>query len=353
MRKLRTLIAGAGILVIVGTAVPAQATTSDSIYNQLSVTRNNAGKQTPVNDSKLRALASNRAKNLASKDSSSASPVAGLPSSMYSIGYKQSSQLWGYHSSGDSQDVADSFIKSQKSTINKTQWNRLGVGQAKSKSGKVYVVAIFAEYKAPVVAKPKPAPAPTSTKPKSSTGGSSSSTGGSSGNGSNDSKPTADMSKVEKELADLKAKQKKDAEKRAKAESDAKKQAEADKKKAEQEAKAKAEQEKKAEEARKKEAEEAKNQAKAEKVEQEKQEAERQAEIERLAIEKKEAEDNSDKLRSTIHKATNMTSWATGSLGILILPLAFLLTRKRRFAPVPDDLDFEQFKKDYLAKHKP
>lgn len=354
MRKLRTLIAGAGILIIVGTAVPAQATTSDSIYNQLSVTRNNAGKATPINDSKLRAIAGDRAQSLASKDSSSASPTAGLPTpNLYSIGYKSSTQLWGYHSSGDAQDVADSFIKSQKSTINKTQWNRLGVGQAKSKSGKVYVVAIFAEYKAPVVAKPKPAPAPTSTKPKSSTGGSSSSTGGSSGNGSNDSKPTADMSKVEKELADLKAKQKKDAEKRAKAESDAKKQAEADKKKAEQEAKAKAEQEKKAEEARKKEAEEAKNQAKAEKVEREKQEVERQAEIERLAIEKKEAEDNSKKLRSTIHKVTNIASWATGSLGVLILPMAFLLTRKRKLEPVPDDLDFEQFKKDYLAKHKP
>lgn len=352
MGILRTLIASTGILIIVGTGVlPANAATSDSIYNQLSVVRNNAGKPTPVNDSKLRTLANSRAKILASKDSSSASPVAGLPSSMYSTGYKQSSQLWGYHSSGDSQDVADSFIKSQKSTITNSQWNRLGVGQAKGKSGKVYVVAIFGEYKAPVSVKAQPAPTPTAKpKPKPSTGGEN---GGSTGSNSNTSnpKPTSGQSKAEKELADLKAKQKKDAENKAKQEKEAKKKAEEAKKQAEIEAKAKAEQDKKDAETRKQQEAEAKKQQEAEKLEREKEKVEKQAEIERLAVEKQQAEENAKSLRGTLHKITSLAGVITTSLGTLLLPLAFLLTRKRKFERVPEDSEFEQFKKNYLARH--
>ncbi|MGP4993742.1 hypothetical protein [Glutamicibacter ardleyensis] len=352
MKILRTFIASTGILVIMGTTavLPANAATNDSIYNQLSVVRNQAGKPTPVNDTKLRTLAGDRAKTLASKDSSSASPTAGLPNSMYSTGYKQSSQLWGYHSSGDSQDVVDSFIKSQKSTITNSQWNRLGVGQAKSKSGKIYVVAILGEYKAPVSVKPAPAPS-SKPKPKPSTGGGSGSSTGSNGNTNNGTKPTAGQSKAEKELAELKAKQKKDAENRAKQEAEAKKKSEQAKKQAETEAKAKAEQEKKDAETRKQQEAEAKKQAEAEKVEREKQEVEKQAEIERLAIEKQEAQENSKTLRATLHKITSIAGGITTSLGTLLLPLAFLLTRKRKFARVPKDSEFEQFKKDYLANH--
>lgn len=352
MKILRTLIVSTGILVITVSSgvIPANAATSDSIYNQLSVVRNNAGKPTPVNDSKLQTLANSSAKILANKDSSSASPVAGLPNSMYSTGYKQSSQLWGYHSSGDSQDVVDSFIKSQKSTITNSQWNRLGVGQAKAKSGKVYVVAIFGEYKAPVSAKPKPAPTPTAPKPKPSTG-SGSSTGSNGSNTNNGTKPTSGQSQAEKELADLKAKQKKDAENRAKQEAEAKKKSEEAKKQAEKQAKAKAEQDKKDAETRKQQEAQAKKQQEAEKLEREKEKVEKQAEIERLAVEKQQAEENSKSLRGTLHKITSLAGVITTSLGTLLLPLAFLLTRKRKFERVPEDSEFEQFKKDYLASH--
>lgn len=346
MKKLRRLLVIGGIALVSMTGIPpASASPATDAYNELSVARNQAGKSTPTNDGSLRSIASDRAKNLASKNGGS--PSSGLPSSLTSKGYKESRQLYGSHSSGDASEVVSLLLgdSTSKKIVVDSKWNRLGVGTAKGSNGKVFVVAIFARYQEPVKVTPKPVES--TKKPESSNTGSSSGSGSSSNSssGGSNSGSSSQQSKAEKELAELKAKQKADAEKaRKKQEQEAKEreaQAKADAKaKREREVQEKLEAQQKAEaEAKAKQEQEAKN-------------AERLAEVKKLSDEKAQAEADriqqeadSKAFKATIKNLTHTAGVGGLGLGAVILPISLVFMRKKKLTHVPNDEDWQVFKK--------
>lgn len=348
MKKLRRLLVIGSIALVSMTGIaPANASPATDAYNELAVARNQAGKSTPSNDGSLRSIASDRAKNLASKGGGS--PSSGLPSSLTSKGYKESRQLYGSHSSGDASEVISLFLRdsTSKKIVVDSKWNRLGVGTAKSSSGKVFVVAIFARYQEPVKVTPKPVES--TKKPVSSnTGDSSSGSSSNSNSGSSGSGSSSQQSKAERELAELKAKQKVDAEKaKAKQEQEAKKREAKAKADAEKARKAKLEADK---------AREAKQEQEAKtKQEQEAREAERLAEVKKLGDEKAQAE--ADKIqqeadsrafKATIKNLTHSAGIGGLGLGAIVLPVSLGFMRKKKLIHVPNDEDWLEFKKQGL-----
>lgn len=131
----------------------------------LAVAKNDAGRDTPINDASLRSLAQDRAETMAKRDSLNPAVVSSLPSALTSKGYSPGRQLVGSHSSGDPSFVAEKWISSSRQYVVNPDFTRLGVGTATATSGKIYAVALYAEYKAPVKATPKPVvpPAPVQT----------------------------------------------------------------------------------------------------------------------------------------------------------------------------------------------
>lgn len=352
MKKLRRLLVIGSIALVGITGIaPANASPATDAYNELAVARNQAGKSTPANDGSLRSIASDRAKNLASKNGGS--PSSGLPSSLTSKGYKESRQLYGSHSSGDASEVISLFLRdsTSKKIVVDSKWNRLGVGTAKSRNGKVFVVAIFASYKEPVKVTPKPVEESTKKPVSSSTGVGGSS--GSSNSGSGDSNlgsssSSSQQSKAERELAELKAKQKADAEK-----AKAKQKQEAKEREAKAKADAKAKREREAQEKL-----EAQQRAEAEvkaKQEQEAREAERQSEVKRLGDEKAQAEADriqqeadSKAFKATIKNLTHSAGIGGLGLGAVILPISLGFMRKKKLIHLPNDEDWQVFKKQGL-----
>lgn len=332
------LIAGLTFAGGLFAADDARADDSGAVYEALANARSGAK---PVYDSELSDAAQTRARAAArtgGKPGITANTGNVITPELRADGYRRGEGA-GIYSSNGPMAAADRLISGGGPVTNKA-YNSLGVGVDYDSSGVAYVIALYAEYEAPVKSTVKPthrataSPAPTSGD-SGSQQGSSSTSGKGSGSGSQSSAPAGPTAAEVKAAQEAKAKA--EAATKAKADAEAKKKAEAEKKAA-AEREAKEEAEAKALEEERQQAREAQEKAESERIK-----AEQLAKLERTRaeaaeVERQQAEEQAKAQRAAIKSGTVLASYGFMGAGVLIAG-AGCLVRGRRLVPVPDDIE--------------
>lgn len=163
MNRKRILSALTAVLITtgmsLGLAMPAQAASGTDVYNVLASHKNANGQSTPVNDPTLRNIAQAYANELARQDTGTA-PSSSNPFPATPAGYRGGIQIQGTQSKGDFTAITEGWKAKYSSVVLNPNYNYLGTGLARGKSGAVYIVANYAQVVPPApVAAPLPAPA--------------------------------------------------------------------------------------------------------------------------------------------------------------------------------------------------